>query len=367
MKTTVDALKRHPFALVGGGVLLLLYGVMLFAEFLAPLEPDDEWRRHSYAPPTRIYFFDAEGNFSFRPFFYQSEYTFDHYRQRVYREERRRPYYLRLFAPDPSARLWGVFPLGRRLVGTTCGEGRFYLLGADMRGRDLFSRILYGSRVSLTIGFVGVAVSTLVGVFLGGLAGYVGGMVDGAIMRLTEVVMMIPGFYLLLGLRVIFPMDMPSSQVYFMIVFILSFIGWAGMSRIIRGMAKAIREEEYVQAAQAMGQHPVRIILRHIIPQTFSYLVVTLTISIPGYIIFESSLSFLGLGIQDPQVSWGLLLSDAMDVTRIAAYPWLLIPGFFILITVMAYNFLGDALRDVLDPHGEYAPRSGKNMPDRVK
>jgi peptide/nickel transport system permease protein len=223
-------------------------------------------------------------------------------------------------------------------------------MGADMRGRDLFSRIVFGSRVSLTVGFIGVAVSMFIGLWVGGIAGYFGGAVDNTLMRICEVIMLIPGFYLLLGLRVLFPADMSSVQIYFMIIFILSFIGWAGLARIIRGMTKSISEREFVQAAEAIGQNRFIIIFKHIIPQTYSYLVISLTISIPGYILAESGLSLVGLGIKDPQASWGNLLSDAMNIADIQFHPWVLIPGFFIFITVMAFNFVGDGLRDILDP-----------------
>ena len=249
---------------------------------------------------------------------------------------------------DPY-KLWGLFKWDRHLFGVQEG-GRLYLMGADSRGRDLFSRIIYGSRVSLTIGLLGVAVSTLIGLFVGGLSGYFGGVIDNVVMRMCEMVMLVPGFFLLLALRAAFPPTISSVTVYFVIVLILSFIGWAGLARIMRGMVKSIRQREFVVAAEALGQNSLVIVARHVIPQTFSFLIVSVTLSIPYYILGESGLSLIGLGIQDPYASWGNLLSDAMNVADIRLHPWILAPGFFIFITVMAYNFLGDGLRDVFDP-----------------
>ncbi|MGM0443506.1 MAG: ABC transporter permease [Fibrobacterota bacterium] len=346
---------RHPFGRAGGGILLLLYTIMLFSGFIAPYTPGSEVRDHSYAPPTRLHFFDTEGRFRLRPVFYNYQTTRDRYQRKVYREDTTRQFSLTLFPRGEAYKLFGLIPMNRHLFGASDSAGRVYLFGADARGRDLFSRIIYGSRVSLTIGFIGVLFSTLIAVVIGGIAGYFGGTADSVLMRICEVVMMIPSFYLLLGLHSIFPADMSSIQLYFMIIFILSFIGWAGMARVLRGMTRSIREQEFIQAEESIGQRRSIIILRHIIPQTFSYLVVTLTITIPAYIIFESSLSFIGLGIHDPQTSWGSLLSDAMNIPDIQLHPWILIPGIFIFITVMAFNFLGDALRDVLDPRNQFS------------
>jgi peptide/nickel transport system permease protein len=227
---------------------------------------------------------------------------------------------------------------------------KIYLLGADYRGRDLFSRILYGSRVSLSIGFVGVAVSFSVGMLVGGISGFFGGRTDNLLMRLCEMVMMIPGFYLMLALRAAFPPDLSSVEVYLMIVLIMSFIGWAGLARVIRGMVLSIREKEFVTAAHASGQGSLRIIVRHILPNTLSYVIVAVTLSIPSYILGESALSLIGLGIQEPYASWGNLLSEAMNIAEIKFHPWILIPGLFIFVTVMSFNFLGDGLRDAFDP-----------------
>jgi peptide/nickel transport system permease protein len=229
---------------------------------------------------------------------------------------------------------------------------RLYLLGADARGRDLLSRLLYGSRVSLTIGLVGVAITFVLGMLVGGISGYFGGRTDVVLMRACEMFMMIPGFYLMLALRSALPPEMSSVEVYVLLVAIMSFIGWAGFARVVRGMVLSIRNREYVLAAQASGASHLTIILRHVLPNTLSYAIVALTLSIPGYILGESALSLLGLGIQDPHASWGNLLKEAMDVAQIKFHPWILLPGLCIFVTVMAYNFLGDGLRDAFDPRG---------------
>lgn len=214
----------------------------------------------------------------------------------------------------------------------------------------MFSRILFGARVSLSIGLIGAAISFTIGLLVGGIAGYYGGKVDNILMRLCEMFMMVPGFYLLLALRAVVPADFNSIQVYFSIVVILSFIGWAGLARIIRGMCLSLREREFVLAARMMGLNDLQIIIKHILPHTVSYSIVAVMLSIPGYILAESGLSLIGLGIQDPYASWGNLLSEAMGILRIQFAPWILTPGVFILMTVMCFNVIGDALRDALDP-----------------
>lgn len=345
-------LRKNRMAMTGFLILVLLYLGAIFADFLSPYHYDNERRDQSYNPPARLYLFDAQGRFHLWPFVYNYSYKFDKFYRRIYIPDKNRMYPVKFFVRGDKYKLLGLFPADLHLFGVE-KPARIYLLGADSRGRDLFSRILYGSRVSLSIGLAGVAVAFIIGTILGGISGYFAGKIDNIIMRLCEMVMLVPGFYLMLALRAAFPADLSSVQVYFLIVLIMSFIGWAGLARVVRGMAISIREKEFVLAARAQGVNPFLIITRHVLPNTFSYLIVALSISIPGYILGESGLSFLGLGIQDPHSSWGNLLSAAMDIAQIKFHPWILIPGIFIFVTVMAFNFLGDGLRDAFDPQME--------------
>ena len=347
---TLSRFRRHKLAMSSLTVLALLYIVSIFADFIAPYKYDNEKRDLSYCPMMKLNFFDGEGRFHLRPFVYQYSYTFDEYYDRVYVQDKSKPYPLRFFIEGDEHKLLGLIPMKTRLFGVD-EPARIYLLGSDYRGRDLFSRILSGSRVSLSIGLVGVAISFSLGMIVGGISGFFGGRTDNVLMRLCEMVMMIPGFYLMLALRAAFPYDLSSVEVYFMIVLIMSLIGWAGLARVIRGMVLSIREKEFVTAARASGESPLRIIIRHILPNTLSYVIVAVTLSIPSYMLGESALSLIGLGIQEPEASWGNLLSEAVNnITEIKFHPWILIPGFFIFITVMAFNFLGDGLRDASDP-----------------
>ncbi len=348
-KKGILKLKKHKPALAGFIILVVLYIVCIFAEFIAPYHFDNESRSNSYNPPSRIHFIDTNGKLHLFPFVYTYHYEFDAYYNRVFIEKKGRRFPLKLFVKGDKYKLLGIIPCTRHLIGVE-SEGRWYLIGADSRGRDLFSRIIYGSRVSLTVGLIGVFISTIIGVLVGGIAGFYGGKVDNVLMRICEMLMLVPSFYLLLALRAAFPPEISSVTIYLLIIFILSFIRWAGLARVIRGMTKSIREREFVLAAEALGQRNIIIIIKHIIPQTLSFLIVSVTLSIPYYILGESGLSLIGLGIQDPYASWGNLLSDAMNIADIKFHPWILIPGFFIFITVMAFNFLGDGLRDVFDP-----------------
>jgi len=344
-------LKRHRLAMGAFFVLFFLYVSAIFAGFIVPYHFDNERRSLSYCPPTKINFFDASGRFCW-PFVYKTGYTFDEIQRRAYVEDKKKAYPLKFFMRGDEYKILGLFKSNIHLFGVD-PEARVYLFGADSRGRDLFSRIIYGGQISLSIGLVGVFISLAIGLFIGGISGYFAGKTDTVLMRICEIIMVIPGFYLMLSLRSVFSYSLSSLQIYFVIVFIMSFIGWPGIARVVRGMAISLRGREFVLAAKALGSSDIRIILRHIIPHTISYTIVAATLAIPGYILGESALSLLGLGIQDPYASWGNLLSEAMGVVHIQLQPWILIPGFFIFISVMAFNLLGDGLRDIFDPRME--------------
>ncbi len=329
--------------------LAVFYLAAVFADFLSPYPYDNEERSHPNAPPTPLRFRRADGSARFLPFVYRTSYTFDENRGRVYVEDRSAEYPIRFFIPGEEHRILGLIPTRIHFFGVDA-PARIYLLGADYLGRDRFSRILYGSRISLSIGLVGVSVSFVIGMLVGGIAGYFGGAVDNALMRVVEMVMLIPRFYLLLALRAALPEDISSVRMYFYIVFILSFLGWAGTARVVRGMVLSLREQDYVIAARALGRGHLWVIVRHILPNTLSYAIVSVTLAVPSGILGESALSLLGLGIQEPYASWGNMLAKAMNVAEIQFNPEVLWPGAFIFAVVMCFQFLGDGLRDAFDP-----------------
>lgn len=334
-------LRQRKLAMTGAVVLLILYFVAALAGFFAPYGYERQDRDRFFHPPTKIsfdglrpvmprYHLTEPGSFKYEPV-----------------ADDRKP--IGLFVQGEKYKLLGLIPSTTHLFGTGDEAYPIYLLGTDQYGRDIFSRMLYGSQISLSIGLIGIILSYSIGVFVGAASGYYGGKVDTLIMRMCELIMSIPGLYLILALRATFPSNLTSVQMYLLIVVILSFVGWASTARVIRGMALSLRERQYVLAARALGQSNLQIIIKHIIPGTFSYLIVGATLSIPYYILGEVVLSYLTVGIQEPEASWGNMLNAAQNTEYLRNYPWLLAPGAAIFITVLAFNFLGDGLRDAVD------------------
>ena len=332
-------------------VLALLYFVIIFANFIAPYSNMYSNRDLSYAPPSKIYTIDENGKFS-RPYTYNYIRKYDpELMQTVFKQDRTQKYYIKIFPKAEGYKFLGLIPTHRHLFGVDKG-GEIHLLGTDINGRDVFSRLLFGGRISMTVGFLSLLIVFPIGLLYGGISGYFGGIIDTLMMRFAEAVMAIPSFYLLIILAAILPSGMTSVQRFALIVVILALIGWAGFARVVRGMVLSIKEEEFVQAEKIMGASNLRIILKHILPQTASYVIIAMTLSVPSYILAESGLSFLGLGIQQPDASWGNMLKEAQEFTNILYRPWLLTPGALIFTAVLCFNLLGDAIRDILDPKG---------------
>jgi len=340
--------RKSQIAVIGGGVLVILYGLALFAPFVAPYREDLMDRDRFFHPPMRFHWVDGRGRFHAWPFVHPTQVQDQaHF---TYSEDKAIALPVRLFVKGSRYRLLGFIPTDLHLFGVDA-PGRVFLLGTDGLGRDVFSRLLFGAQISLTVGLVGIAISFTIGLLLGGISGYFGGWIDNVIMRGTELLLSIPGLYLLIALRALFPTNLPSQQIYLGIVIILAFIGWAGLARVIRGMVLSIRRQEYVAAAEALGMGRLRVIGRHILPNTMSFVIVAATIAVPGYILGEVILSFIGLGVQEPSASWGNMLKQAQSLRVLTSFPWMLFaPGTAIFVTVLAFNFLGDGLRDALDP-----------------
>ena len=349
IKDLIKQLWKDKFARVALVVLGLIYFALFFADFIAPYTKDFSDRTMAYVPPSKIFTIDENGKFS-KPYTYNYKREFDANELKiVYTLDRSQKHYVKFFAQGQKYKFLGLIPMKRHLV-TTDESGRLYLLGTDINGRDVFSRILFGGRISMTIGFLALFVLFPIGLLYGGIAGYFGGKTDMIMMRFAEAVMSIPSFYLLIILASILPSGMTSVQRFMLIVIILALIGWAGFARVVRGMVLSIKNQEYVQAAKSIGASRLRIIVKHILPQTTSFVIVAMTLSVPSYILSESGLSFLGLGIQQPDASWGNMLKEAQEYTNIIYRPWLLTPGFLIFIAVLAFNLIGDTIRDILDP-----------------
>ena len=341
-------LRRNRTAMLGLYTLAAMYAAAILAGFIAPYRYDNARYDLPFYPPmlSRIHFFDEQGSLR-RPFVY-GIIPIDP-QLATYRDDTSARYPILFFVRGESYRVLWLVNSNVHLFGVD-EPGHLFLFGADHLGQDVFSRILYGAQVSLSIGIVGILISTIIGMIVGGIAGYFGGVTDFALMRTVEVLLALPSLYFILIMRQLFGTGVSSTQIYFIIIIILAFIGWATEARVIRGMVLSIKEHEYVIAARAMGFSHSRIIIRHILPNTLSFVIVTATLSVPFFILGEVALSFLGVGIQEPEASWGNMLIAAQNNRYLTDFPWVLIPGVFIFVTVMAWNFLGDGLRDAADP-----------------
>jgi peptide/nickel transport system permease protein len=344
-----EEFKNHKLAMGGIIVLILLYVSALFAGFLTPYDPNERFSKFQNIAPQRIKFIDEDGLST--PYVHPivgkrnmetlaMEYTVD--------ESQQIPVNF-LYKSDDTYNFLGLFKTNLKLFGSD--ETQIFLFGTDGLGRDIFTRTIHGARLSLTVGLVGIAVSLVLGLFFGGISGYLGGMVDNFIQRVIEFTLAIPKIPLWMGLGAALPQDWSVIQVYFAITVILSLTGWVSMARVLRGQILSLKEEDFVKAARAAGAKSGRIISKHLIPNCMSYILVNLTLAIPGMIIGETALSFLGLGLKAPAVSWGVLLQEAQNVRAVAQYPWYFIPGVFVIIAVLAFNFVGDGLRDAADPY----------------
>jgi peptide/nickel transport system permease protein len=345
---------KHKIAIVATIILFVLYIVVIFADFFTPYGMLTEFTNHIYAPPeiTKIRFIDNGGKFHIRPFMYRQIQERDPKTLRfVYKDDVSQIDYIRLFVRGEEYTMLGFIKSDIHLFGA--GEGKIFLLGTDIIGRDMLTRIIFGGRISLSIGIIGVIILVILGTIMGTISGYYGGWIDNGIQRLIEIMRTIPQIALWMALAAIIPKEWPSTYVYLGIVIIFGLISWTGLARELRGKVLAIRRSDFIYAAEISGASTGRIIFRHIIPNVSSHIIVIATLSIPLMIIGEAALSFLGLGIKPPMTSWGLLLTKLREVPTLKHYPWLIIPAGFIIISVLCLNFVGDALRDVSDPYSK--------------
>lgn len=340
---------RHRLAVASLIVLVIFYLFAIFAEFFAPYAPGHHDVDLPFLPPQSVHFFD-NGRFQWRPFVYgfSSEFNPNTY-ETTYIVDKALKYPIHFYAKGDPYEMWGLFGGDRHLFGVD--EGTVFLFGADSKGRDVLSRSIHGGRVSLSIGLVGIAISSLIGIFMGGISGYYGGVTDLIIQRVIEFIRSIPTLPLWMALSVALPPTWTIIQTYFGIVVVLSLVGWTGLARVVRGKFMSLREEDFVMAARLNGSREIRTIFTHLLPSFYSHVIASLTLSVPDMILGETALSFLGLGMQSPAVSWGVLLRDAQYIRVLASSPWLLLPGLLVVVAILCFNFMGDGLRDAADPY----------------
>jgi len=344
--------RKHRVAVASALVVAGFYLAVLGADFLAYADPSASEAQRSLMPPQRVYWFDG---WRFRPHVYAVKGVRDPQSfRRVYRADPSQKIPIRFFAEGFEYRFLGVIPTTRHLIGVDGGldaTRTIFLLGTDVQGRDLWSRLMYGTRISLTIGLFGVTVSLILGVVLGGLSGFYGGIIDTVIQRTIEILRSIPTIPLWMGLAAALPREWSVLQVYFAITIIISLLGWTELARVVRGRFLSMREEDFVGSARLVGCTQMRTIFVHMVPSFMSHIIAATTLALPAMIISETALSFLGLGLRPPAISWGVLLQHAQNVQTVAISPWLMLPAVPVIIAVMAFNFLGDGLRDAADPY----------------
>jgi len=342
--------KKHALAMIGLWAISLVYVAAIFCEFLGPYDRSERHFDRIYSSPTEIHLFDEHGRLC-RPFVRAIKLHMDVETQQLrYEEISGTNYPIRFFVRGSNYSFFGLWESNLHFFGVDQGA-KVFLFGTDRMGRDLFTRCLYGSRISLSIGMLGVFLSMVLGLVLGGISGYIGGWMDGLIQRTIEIIRCFPPIPLWMGLAAAMPPHWGAMKVYFVMTIILSFIGWTDLARMVRGKLIALRDEDFVLAARFAGAGHTRVIFRHLLPSFTSHIIVTVTLAIPHMILGETALSFLGIGLRPPITSLGVLLKEAQNVTTIALYPWLLIPVAFVILTVLAFNFVGDGLRDAVDPY----------------